>query len=55
MYKDYSEVKSSMASSAGLDLKFTKGLFSASGSYKKMQHSITNTSKYIEKVTGIFV
>ena len=47
IFKSYHEVKRTMSSSAGVD--YGLGIFSASASYKNMQHSITNNSDYIER------
>ncbi|XP_059172761.1 perivitellin-2 67 kDa subunit-like [Physella acuta] len=51
-YSSYSEVRNSMSNSVGLEADTGKYSFSASFSYKKMQNSITNSSRYISEVTA---
>ena len=53
IYKSHKELKKSIAASVGVSAKFLHlGSFSASLSYKSMQHSITSSSKHIEKVNS---
>ncbi|XP_071106999.1 perivitellin-2 67 kDa subunit-like [Haliotis cracherodii] len=52
IFKNYNEVKKTMAASAGISVGFKYGMFSASGSYTKMQHTLTRTSQYIEEVSA---
>lgn len=52
--KTSKEVRSSMASEVGGGLQLSKFAFSASTSYKRMQHTVTNTSRYIEYVSAFF-
>ncbi|XP_059143534.1 perivitellin-2 67 kDa subunit-like [Physella acuta] len=51
-YSSYSAIRNSMGSSVGLEVDTGKYSFSASVSYKKLQNSITNTSRYISEVTA---
>ena len=52
IFKNYHEIKRTMTTSAGLGLNLFKGAFSASGSYERSQHTITNSSKFIEEVSS---
>ncbi|XP_059159771.1 perivitellin-2 67 kDa subunit-like [Physella acuta] len=51
-YTSYNEVRDSMGANAGLEVNAKKYAFSASFSYKKMQTSITNSSRYLSDVTS---
>ncbi|XP_013787111.1 perivitellin-2 67 kDa subunit-like [Limulus polyphemus] len=50
--KSYNEVKRQKASSTGINISILKGAFSASKSYKESQHTIMNTSQYLEEVSA---
>ncbi|CAC5371793.1 PRF1 [Mytilus coruscus] len=50
IHKTSNDVKKSMG--LKVDVDYDAGIFSASGSYKKVQDYITNSSKYIEEVTS---
>ncbi|XP_076352890.1 perivitellin-2 67 kDa subunit-like isoform X1 [Tachypleus tridentatus] len=50
--KSYREVKRQKASNAGIDISILKGAFSGSRSYKSSQHTIMNTSQYVEEVSA---
>ncbi|XP_071126454.1 perivitellin-2 67 kDa subunit-like [Mytilus edulis] len=50
IHKTSHAVKKSMGRK--VDVGYGEGIFSASGSYKKVQDYITNSSKYIEEVTS---
>ncbi|XP_059150018.1 perivitellin-2 67 kDa subunit-like [Physella acuta] len=51
-YTSYNEVRKSMSANVGLEANAGKFAFSASFSYKKMQSSITNSSRYLSDVTA---
>ncbi|XP_054155407.1 perivitellin-2 67 kDa subunit-like [Oppia nitens] len=51
-YRDYEEIKKSMANDAGVDL--LNGMFSASYNYRRQQHTITNLSKFTAEIYGHF-
>lgn len=52
IFKDYKEVKRTMSSDVSGGITLEKFAFSASSSYSRMQHTITNTSKFIEQVSS---
>ncbi|XP_059172760.1 perivitellin-2 67 kDa subunit-like [Physella acuta] len=51
-YTSYSDVRNAMSASVGLEADTGTYAFSGSFSYKKMQNSITNSSRYISEVTA---
>ncbi|KAK0060711.1 perivitellin-2 67 kDa subunit [Biomphalaria pfeifferi] len=50
LYKSYEEVRTSMTRDVGGEGSIWKFAFSASASFKEMQNTITNTSRYISDV-----
>nr|KAG5689273.1 hypothetical protein BaRGS_005281 [Batillaria attramentaria] len=54
IFKTSKDIRRSMSSDVGGGLQLTTFGFSASSSYKRMQHTVANTSSYIEHVSAFF-